>query len=163
MDKSFDALFDAHEDAKLGHARHLSLYFGPDRMTVCDHFPGIRGELLDAEREALIFDVHAKHSGFDDVALFVRFRRVFDLLGPVQIGNMHEPVYTFFDAQDKKASYGTYNILWLIEWCRGLGLPYLYLGYWIAESAKMAYKQNFLPQEYLVDNQWCATPKPPEK
>ncbi len=72
-------------------------------------------------------------------------------------------VYTFFDAQDKKASYGTYNILWLIEWCRGLGLPYLYLGYWIAESAKMAYKQNFLPQEYLVDNQWCATPKPPEK
>src|SRR6476469_3171514 len=105
MDKPFGALFDAYEDTKLGHARHLSLYFGPDRMTVCHHFPGIGGELLDAGREALIFDVHAKHSGFDDVALFIQFRWVFDLLGPVQIGNMHKPVNTFFDA-DKNPEVG---------------------------------------------------------
>ncbi|MFL9609088.1 arginyltransferase [Methylobacillus sp. Pita2] len=63
-------------------------------------------------------------------------------------------VYTFYDAADRHASYGTYNILWLLDWCASLNLPYLYLGYWIKESRKMAYKQNFLPQEGLIDGEW---------
>lgn len=63
-------------------------------------------------------------------------------------------VYTFYDTSDKSASYGTYNVMWLAEWCRSLQLPYLYLGYWIAQSPKMAYKQNFAPQEGLVEGEW---------
>jgi arginine-tRNA-protein transferase len=63
-------------------------------------------------------------------------------------------VYTFYDAHDKSASFGTFNIMWLIDWCRDLGLPYLYLGYWIADSRKMAYKQKFVPQEGLIDGEW---------
>lgn len=63
-------------------------------------------------------------------------------------------VYTFYDASDSKASYGTYNILWQIEWTRHLNLPYLYLGYWIKDSRKMAYKKNFNPQEKLIDGEW---------
>ena len=39
--------------------------------------------------------------------------------------------------------------MWLAEWTKSLGLPYLYLGYWIAESQKMSYKQGFKPQEKL--------------
>lgn len=64
-------------------------------------------------------------------------------------------VYTFFDPEISGASLGTYNILWQIEQCRGLGLPYLYLGYWIAESRKMAYKQRFKPIEGLVNGSWA--------
>ncbi len=68
-------------------------------------------------------------------------------------------VYTFYDTGDRHASYGTYGILWLAQWCRELGLPYLYLGYWIAESRKMAYKRNFRPLEAFVDGGWQTLPE----
>ncbi len=63
-------------------------------------------------------------------------------------------VYTFYDTKDKQASYGTYSVMWLIAWCQRIGLPYLYLGYWIKNSRKMAYKQKFEPQEALIDGEW---------
>lgn len=63
-------------------------------------------------------------------------------------------VYTFYNCTDTKASYGTYSIMWLIDWCKHLKLPYLYLGYWIKNSQKMAYKENFIPQEALIDCEW---------
>lgn len=63
-------------------------------------------------------------------------------------------VYTFYDTTNAKASYGTYNVLWQIEWAKRLGLPFLYLGYWIAASPKMAYKQLFQPQQKLIDGEW---------
>lgn len=63
-------------------------------------------------------------------------------------------VYTFFDPREPRASLGTYSILWQIEACRNLGLPYLYLGYWIAESRKMAYKSAFRPIEGYVRGRW---------
>jgi len=63
-------------------------------------------------------------------------------------------VYTFFDPDVPHASYGTYNILWQIEQCRSLGLAYLYLGYWIGQSPKMAYKAQFGPIERLHNGHW---------
>jgi len=63
-------------------------------------------------------------------------------------------VYTFFEPDVPTASFGTYNILWQIELCRKLDLPYLYLGYWIGQSRKMAYKIQFQPMQGLVDGHW---------
>ncbi len=63
-------------------------------------------------------------------------------------------VYTFFEPGVQGASFGTYNVLWQIELCRTLGLPYLYLGYWIAESRKMAYKAKFQPMQGLINDCW---------
>jgi leucyl-tRNA---protein transferase len=67
-------------------------------------------------------------------------------------------VYTFFDAGLEGTSFGTYNILWQIDRCRMLKRPYLYLGYWIAQSRKMAYKVAFQPMEGLISGRWQLLP-----
>ena len=62
-------------------------------------------------------------------------------------------VYTFYEPEPH-TSYGTYNVQWQARQAQELGLPYLYLGYWIAESPKMAYKTKFSPHQLLVGGQW---------
>ncbi len=63
-------------------------------------------------------------------------------------------VYTFFRHDMEKRSLGTWVILKQIELARKLDLDYLYLGYWIAESPKMAYKNTFNPLEIFRDGRW---------
>jgi leucyl-tRNA---protein transferase len=63
-------------------------------------------------------------------------------------------VYSFYEPEEEKRSLGTLMILDHIERARRLGLPHLYLGYWVDGSKKMAYKARFLPQERLGMGGW---------
>jgi arginyl-tRNA--protein-N-Asp/Glu arginylyltransferase len=63
-------------------------------------------------------------------------------------------VYSFFDPAERRRSLGSWNILWLVDDCRQRGKPYVYLGYWIAESPKMAYKARFPALERLAAGRW---------
>jgi arginine-tRNA-protein transferase len=65
-------------------------------------------------------------------------------------------VYTFFDPALSSRSPGTFAILCQIEAARGLGLPYLYLGYWIEDCRKMNYKTRFRPVEAWDGQRWHA-------
>ena len=71
-----------------------------------------------------------------------------------RLSNGMSMVYSFYDVERADRSLGTYMILEHIEYVRRLGLPYLYLGYWIDGSRKMSYKTKFHPQEHLGQNGW---------
>ena len=70
-------------------------------------------------------------------------------------------VYSFFNPDDATRSLGTHLILDHIERARGLGLPYVYLGYWVNGSPKMDYKARFRPQEHLTGEGWREAPDSP--
>ena len=63
-------------------------------------------------------------------------------------------VYSVFEPGEDRRSLGTYAILWLVARARAMGLPYVYLGYWVPESRKMAYKARFRPSEVLAGGVW---------
>lgn len=63
-------------------------------------------------------------------------------------------VYSFFDPEEESRSLGSFMVMDHIQRARKLGLPYLYLGYWIKGSPKMAYKVRFQPQEHLTSTGW---------
>lgn len=126
---------------------HLQLY--GDYQIERHNGIGLDQEMADQYRNFLI------QSNVDSRLIEFRQDGVLKMVSVVDlVADGLSAVYTFYDTHDRHASYGTYNVLWLIEWCRRLGLPHVYLGYWIAQSPKMAYKQNFQPQEGLFNGEW---------
>ncbi|MGF1561874.1 MAG: arginyltransferase [Geminicoccaceae bacterium] len=90
-------------------------------------------------------------------AHIVEFRQNDDLVAVCLTDRLHSGlsgVYQFFAPEQTGRSLGTYAILWHIQRTRELNLPYFYLGYWIAESRKMAYKARFRPIEALTAEGW---------
>lgn len=88
---------------------------------------------------------------------FIEFRSNDKLLAVAiadQLPESHSAVYTFFDLNESWRSLGTYAILWQIEQCKRLGLRWLYLGYWIEQCNKMAYKTNYQPLEGYQNDKW---------
>ena len=67
-------------------------------------------------------------------------------------------VYSFFDTTATERSLGTFMVLDHIRRARKMGLPYVYLGYWVADCRKMAYKARFRPQEALGMDGWRRQP-----
>jgi leucyl-tRNA---protein transferase len=63
-------------------------------------------------------------------------------------------VYSYYEPDEGTRSLGTYMILDHIARAKELGLPHVYLGYWVDGSKKMAYKARFLPQERLGMDGW---------
>ena len=67
------------------------------------------------------------------------------------------PADATFKAMLDVQEIGTAAILWLVMRARLAGIPYVYLGYWVPESRKMAYKARFVPSEVLAGGTWRPT------
>ena len=70
------------------------------------------------------------------------------------LGDGLSMVYSFFDVGMAKRSLGSYMILDHIERARKMGLPHLYLGFWVEQSPKMSYKTRYKPQQHLTISGW---------
>ena len=92
---------------------------------------------------------------------FVEFRLAGKLLAVAVtdvLPNGLSAVYTFYEPEAARRSLGTYTILWQVEEARRLGLPWLFLGYWIEACDKMRYKGHFRPLQALRDGHWHDLP-----
>ena len=68
--------------------------------------------------------------------------------------NLLSSVYFIFEPDEASRRLGVYSLLYEIEFCRKLNKSWLYLGYWVEDSRKMAYKCEFRPAEVLLNFQW---------
>lgn len=96
------------------------------------------------------------NSHWSDTA-FIEFRLSKQLLAVAVVDILDtglSAVYTFFDADYPARGLGTYAVLWEIEAVKRCGLNWLYLGYWIKSSPKMAYKSAFRPLELFKNGRW---------
>jgi arginine-tRNA-protein transferase len=71
------------------------------------------------------------------------------------LGDGLSMVYSFFEPDAEARSLGTFMVLDHIARARRMGLPHVYLGYWIENSRKMSYKSRFLPQQRLLADGWA--------
>jgi len=143
-------------------------------LTVTEAQPGFTHERHELYRRYL----HARHSGggmdaadADDFqrflaapwspTLFVEFRERDRLLGiavtDVTLSGV-SAVYTFFDPDEGARSLGTFGILQQVALAKRRGIPYVYLGFWIAGHPKMDYKRRFRPLEIRKLGRWIAMP-----
>lgn len=114
----------------------------------------------DSEMAAMSWrDFHYMLSeGSVDTRLYQLRDRQDHLVGCIivdHVGDGLSAVYSFFDATQDKRSLGTQLILSLIDAARQVALPYIYLGYWIAEAQKMSYKARFQPLQRLTAQGWA--------
>ena len=111
-------------------------------MTVLDYAMMVEDSHIDTRLVEYRYTGGERHGELAAVALT-------DILG-----DGLSMVYSFYEPEEEGRSIGTYLILDHIERARTLGLPYVYLGYWVEGSPKMTYKARFTPQERLGQMGW---------
>ncbi|HXH02138.1 MAG TPA: arginyltransferase [Candidatus Competibacteraceae bacterium] len=88
---------------------------------------------------------------------FYEFRQGERLLAVAVVDHLDDglsAVYTFYTPDEAARSLGTYAILWQLQEARRLGLPWVYLGYWVEGCRKMDYKTRFQPHQLYQDGNW---------
>src|SRR5262249_4722708 len=105
VDEPLDAFLQPDKDAEIGDAGDLAFHLRADGIFLGDYMPGVGGELLDTEGEALVLHVDAEHLRFDDVAFLIKLRRMLDLFGPMKVRDVHQTVDALFDP-DEDAEVG---------------------------------------------------------
>jgi len=144
------------KNAQAVSAQTLSADFHEDHYLLYEKYINERhhdGDMFPASREQYrSFLVDGR-----DCTKFVEFSLDEQVLGVAVVDEIQDglsAIYTFFDPSVSHLSLGTYAVLWQIEEAKRLGLPYVYLGYYIRACKKMAYKTAFKPFQARINDQW---------
>jgi len=135
------------------HEEHYALYASYQRARHSEE--KIQDETAPQENDVEQYQSFLCQSNVESVMVEFRENEQLKMVSVIDIvRDGISAVYTFYETKNTATSYVTYNVLWQTLWAKELGLPYLYLGYWIRDSKKMAYKQNYQPLEKLIDGEW---------
>ncbi len=154
LKKSFRRIWQANQNLRVSETpavatqEHFALFH---KYLLSRHSDGGMVDMDFDDYQAMVEDSPVKSQ-------LVEFRKSDGRLFAVSLTDVMEDglslVYSFFDPAEQKNSPGTYLILWHILQARYRQLPFVYLGYWIEESPKMAYKERFYPSEILTREGW---------
>ena len=147
LEPSFHALQDHEEHYALYQRYQLARH--PNGSIAVDSREQYRNFLLHSHVDSALVEFREPYDHAQDRQGVLRMVSIIDVLK-----DGLSSVYTFYEPDMAKTSFGVFNVLWQIELCRKLQLDYLYLGYWIKDSKKMAYKTNFRPLQGLVQGEW---------
>ncbi|MHB1676926.1 MAG: arginyltransferase [Sulfuriferula sp.] len=133
-----------------------SPYFDSEHFALYQHYQAARhagGGMDHDDREQYEHFLVASH--VDTHLLIFREGKQLQMVSVVDsVADGLSAVYTFFNPLLPARSFGVFNVLWQINLARQLGLPYLYLGYWVDGSRKMVYKQQYQPLQGLINGDW---------
>ncbi len=126
------------------------------------------GQYLDyrhGDGEMAGMDYHDYRAMVEDTAVDSRMLELRDASGALVAACLADwtsdglsAVYSFYAPEESRRSLGSEMILRLVDVARSDRLPYVYLGYWIEGSRKMAYKSRFRPLEAFGTHGWQPLP-----
>jgi len=147
-----------HADLK---ATLHSLHDNPEHFDLYQRYQDSRhkdGGMDNDDRES--YQNFLLQSHVDSLLVEFRDRGVLRMVSVIDLlSDGLSSVYTFYEPDLPNTSLGIYGVLWQIELCRKLELDFVYLGYWIERSRKMAYKTQYRPAQGLKDGEWLAIVK----
>ncbi len=129
---------DEHYALLLRYVRSRHKDGGMDDMSYADYL----GMIEDTTAHCMVCEYHAPDGRLLAVALVD------------QLTDGPSLVYSFFAPNEAKRSLGAFIILDHVRQAQNNGQDYVYLGYWVAGSKKMAYKSQYRPLEVLRTGGW---------
>lgn len=140
--------------------RHVVRQLTDEHYEVFRRYLGARhaGEGMDGEDQQSFYSFLECEWGDTEFWEFRLDGRLLSLAVVDVLPKAFSAVYTFFDPAESARSLGTYAVLQQIALARELGIPYVYLGYWVEGSRKMDYKRQFRPLEVFDGESWSHLP-----